>query len=555
MHDVFPGGAPRGDSRAVPDSRGSAGDAWLFGRSWRTPLLIVAAGAVAMMTAACGAERPMAPAASNAPGATAAAARAASPLPSPSPVPTATPLAISGPTFVLIRAPDITAGARLNFQGQGFLAGEQAAVSIEDAQGAVEASLDPATISRDGNLDEVSIVLPDGIGRGDHMLHVSGATSGRTARAKFTVRIITPKISLDTYSAKSNHTFGFSGSGFAPREQVDVRLGGLGGAPLASFQSDAQGDVTAQDVPLPLIQAGDYLLYFVGEQSQTPVSVGFNVQGFSPWVVLDTYSAAPYSMMGFTGQDFVPGEEVEVYLGRRSGKPLIRLAADVNGQFAVKNAFNLPDLAHGDQQLLFVGHQSGAEITAKFVVLPFSPSLQLTNYAGRPGTLIAFTGDGWARGETLHAYIGEGRNQVATFQADVTGAFNAAGGFRLPIGTIAGGVPLAIRGDTSQAEVTLWYQALELKPSAELTAYKGPPGTVVSFTGRSFAGGERVRVHLRDRGGPELASTVASEDGSIEHVSSYPIDGNWGDDIHFVLVGDDSHAEGATDFKIANPEN
>ena len=462
---------------------------------------------------------------------------------------------MKGPTFLLIRAPSITAGARLNFQGQGFLAGEEAVVTIEDGQGSVEAPLDPVTISKDGNLDEVSVVIPDGIGRGDHVLHVTGASSNRSARAKFTVAYLTPKIALDTYSAKANHTFGFSGTGFAPGEVVDVRLGGLGGAPLASFPSDLQGSVSAQNVPLPLIQAGDYLLYFVGEQSQTPVSIGFNVQGFSPWVVLDTYSAAPYSVMGFSGQDFVPGEEVEVFLGQRTGQPLLRLAADGNGQFAVKNAFTLPDLAHGDQQLVFVGHKSGAQVTAKFVVLPFSPSLQLTNYAGRPGTPIAFTGEGWARNEALHAYVGEGRTQVVSFKADATGAFTAAGEFRLPIGTIAGGVPLTIRGDTSQAEVTLWYQALELKPSAELTAYQGPPGTVVSFTGRSFAGGERVRVHLVDRGGPELASAVASEDGTIEHVSSYPIDGSWGDDIHFVLVGDDSHAEGATDFKIANPDD
>jgi hypothetical protein len=283
------------------------------------------------------------------------------------------------------------------------------------------------------------------------------------------------------------------------------------------------------------------------------VSVGFNVQGFTPWVVLDSYSAAPYAAIGFTGEDFVPGDQIEVYLGRRSGQPLTRVAADENGHFGVRNAFNLPDAAQGDQQLVFVAHQSGAEIIAKFVVLPFSPGLELTNYAGRPGTPIAFTGDGWARDETLSVYAGEQRVPVTTFQADSNGAFSAAGGFRLPIGTIAGGVPLTVRGDFSQAEVTLWYQALELKPSAELTAYAGPPGTVISFTGRSFAGGERVRVHLRDRGGPELASAVATDDGTIEHVSSYPIDGNWGEDIHFVLVGDDSRAEGKTDFKIFNP--
>ena len=479
--------------------------------------------------------------------------RPASPGPSPSPVRTATPVRVNGPTFILIRAPDLTAGARLNFQGQGFEASEQTTVTIEDARGAVESPLDPVTISKDGNLDEVSVVVPDGIGRGEHVLHVAGASSGRSARAKFTVRYITPRIALDTYSAKSNHTFGFTGSGFAPNEPVDVRLGGLGGSPLASFPSDAQGNVTAQEVPLPLIQAGDYLLYFVGEQSQTPVSIGFNVQGFAPWVVLDTYSAAPYSAMGFTGQDFVPGEPIAVYLDRRSAQPLLRLAADANGQFALKNAFNLPDLPHGDQTLLFVGQQSGVEITAKFVVLPFSPSLELTNYAGRPGTPIAFKGSGWARNENLRASIGEGSAQEASFRADAGGAFDAAGGFRLPIGTVAGGVPVTVRGDVSQAEVTLWYQALDLKPSAELTAYQGPPGTVVSFTGRSFAGGERVSVYLQDRGGTKLASAFASDDGTVEGISSYPIQGNWGDDIHFVLVGDDSHSEGTTDFKIANP--
>ena len=516
-------------------------------------VLAASVAALALANAACaGSAKPAGP-----PGAalraTPAPVLSASPVASPSPASTATPLPIRGPTFILIRAPDLTAGARLNFQGQGFLAGEQARVTIEGAGGQVEAELDPVTISKDGNLDEVSVVLPGGVGRGEHTLRATGVSSGRSARATFTVVYVTPKIALDTYSAKSNHTFGFTGTGFLPGERVEVRLGGLGGSPLATLQSDAQGSVTAQDVALPLIQAGDYLLYFVGEQSQTPVSVGFNVQGFSPWVVLDNYSLAPYSTMGFTGQDFVPNEEIEVYLGQRTGQPLLRLAADPKGQFAVKNAFVLPDVAHGDQQLLFVGHQSGAQITAKFVVLPFSPSLQLSNYAGRPGTPIAFIGDGWARNETLHAYVGEDRRPVATFQSDPSGAFNGAGHFRLPIGAEAGGVPLTVRGDTSQAEVTLWYQALDLKPTAELTAYQGPPGTVVAFTGRSFAGGERVSVHLGDRGGPELASAVASDDGTLENVSSYPIEGNWGDDIHFVLVGDASHAEGATDFKIASP--
>jgi hypothetical protein len=522
----------------------------------RTTYLSPLVGAVlALAGTACGGAAPASRITSPVPvGASPSPARTASPMPNPSPIPTATALVFNGPAFVLLRAQQLTAGARLNFQGQGFLPGELAAVTIEDPRGSVEASLEQMTISKDGNLDEVSIVVPDGLGPGDHVLRVAGLSSGRSARATLTLLSVTPKITLDTYSAKSDHTFGFSGSGFTPGELVDVRLGGLGGSPLATFPSDAQGNVVGQNVPLPLIQAGDYLVYFVGEQSQTPVSVGFNVQGFTPWVVLDNYSATPYSSMGFTGQDFVPGDQIEVYLGQRTGQPILRLAADANGQFVVRGAFNLPDLTPGNHQLVFVGHRSGAEVTAKFVVLPFSPGMQLTNYAGRPGTPIAFTGDGWARGETLHVLVGEDRTQVVTFQADATGAFTATGSFRLPIGTVAGGVPITVRGDVSQAAVTLWYQALELKPSAELTAYQGPPGTVVSFTGRSFAGGEQVGVHLGDADGAEIASALASDDGTIEHVSSYPIEGDWGDDIKFVLIGKDSHTQASTDFKIANPD-
>ena len=125
-------------------------------------------------------------------------------------------------------------GSPPQLPGPGIQPDEQATVSVEDAQGHTEASFDPATISKDGNLDELSLVLPDSIGRGDHVLHVVGNTSSRSARAKFSVASVSPKIVMDTYSVKSSHTFGFSGSGFAPGEIVDVRLGGLGGAPSVS---------------------------------------------------------------------------------------------------------------------------------------------------------------------------------------------------------------------------------------------------------------------------------------------------------------------------------
>ena len=162
------------------------------------------------------------------------------------------------------------------------------------------------TITKDGNLDEVS-VLPDSVDRGDHLLHVVGVTSGRSARAKFTVVSMVPKIAVDTYSVKSNHTFGFSGTGFALASWLRCGIGGLGGSPLATFLcGDAQGNVRGRMFRCRSCRPATTPCISWASSRRIRYSVGLSVQGFSPWVVLDSYSLAPYAVIGFRGQDFVP---------------------------------------------------------------------------------------------------------------------------------------------------------------------------------------------------------------------------------------------------------
>ncbi len=510
--------------------------------------------ALAFISSGCGSDVP-APAAAptmTAPTRTEISATATA-RPTVAPSPTQKPLA-QGPTFLLLRAKELSADALLNFMGQGFAAGEPTTVTIENTQGGIEATLEPVAILDDGRFDEVSVPLPAGLTPGSHSLRVVGLTSGRSGRTTFRVRWLPPTIKLEAYTGKAKHSFSFSGNGFAPGEQVDVLLGGLGGSPLATYTADSEGSVDGKDVPIPLVQAGDYPLYFVGHDSESPVSVGFNVQGFRPWAVLDNYSPPPYYLMGFSGEDFVPDEVILVYLNARTSQPVTQVQADANGRFTVKNAFELPELK-GENHVIFVGQQSNAEITVSFKSMAFGPALELTTYAGRPGSQVAFVGNGWARDDVLHVYLGEGARgqEVGTFNADNTGAFRDAGQIRVPVRTAAGGLPLTVRGAISQAEVTLWYQVLDLTPSAELTAYEGPPGTVVSFTGRSFAAGESVQVHLRDAAGPVLGESTADEDGVFTHLGSYPVDGEWGDVVPFVFVGQESRQQATTHFKIAKP--
>jgi hypothetical protein len=174
-----------------------------------------------------------------------------------------------------------------------------------------------------------------------------------------------PNVQLDTYTGKPTHAFGFSGTGFAPGEEVDVYLGARASDPLVSVSADGRGEIESRSTTIPFVAPGDYSLTFVGQASHKPVSVGFNVQGFAPWAVLDNYYVSPGSGVGVRGEDFIPGEVVQIYLNTRLSDPVTQLTADTNGHFAVTNAFALPQLT-GNNQLIFVGQQSQTEVSATF---------------------------------------------------------------------------------------------------------------------------------------------------------------------------------------------
>lgn len=523
--------------QAPPATEGRTGEA----TASAPPATLAATGATAVPAArpaptTTPAARPAATAASSAPAAV---------------LPQAGP---QGGAFILIRSAEVTPDSKVNFFGQGFGANERVVVEVADPRGQTLGRLDSVLADREGRINEVSLALPAGLQPGELLIKVRGDRSGKSAQAGFRLKWLPPKVALDTYTAKPDHAFGFTATGFARNEKVEVRLGGLGGAPLATFTADDRGAVAGSGVTIPLIQAGDYPLYFVGQQSKLPVSVGFNVQGFTPWVVLDDYVPLPYQRLGFTARDFAPREPVLVYLDKREGDPLAVFAANDRGDVDVKQAFELPAIK-GDHTLILVGQAVGKEATGRFTVGPFAPSLELTAYSVRPGTPIAFVGKGWARGERLRAAIaksdGKDRRDLGTFESDRTGSFTAAGSFPMPLGIGPGNVPLIVVGETSGAEATVWLEVQDLKPSAELSRYDGPSGTIVSFTARAFMGGEMVSVHLREKSGPVVAQKAADATGTFDQVGSYTVEGAAGADATpFVFVGETSGASATTHFKV-----
>jgi hypothetical protein len=252
----------------------------------------------------------------------------------------------------------------------GFVRGEPLAVTIDDAQGHVYEHL---TLKADagGGLHETSLVLPVQLGAGAYRLIVVGGTSHHRASAAFQMDNIPPTVMLDAYTATPGQVVDFAGNGFIPGEMVMVYLG-ASSAPLFRTTVTAAGAVSGH-LTIPEIPAGTYTLRLLGAISQMPASVGFNVQRFTPWVVLDHYTLAPGQREGFIAHGFAPGEQVLVYLNSLHEAPVLRMQADTTGQIILQDNTWSPGGGSGNNVLTFVGQWSKATTTVDFTVQATGP--------------------------------------------------------------------------------------------------------------------------------------------------------------------------------------
>jgi hypothetical protein len=176
-----------------------------------------------------------------------------------------------------------------------------------------------------------------------------------------------PTVALDAYTSQPGAAIGFAGSGFIPRETVNVYLG-TPALSLAHVAATDRGTVSGR-LEIPILSPGNYTLTFVGKSGQTPVSVGFNIQGFAAWVVLDHYALTAGEGLGFIGQGFSPSEQVFVYLNSSRGTPAMRLTADSSGRVTVQDTW-IPSGVSGQNVLTLIGQSSKVTAKAEFTIVP-----------------------------------------------------------------------------------------------------------------------------------------------------------------------------------------
>jgi nucleoid-associated protein YgaU len=392
------------------------------------------------------------------PGAT-PAAKPSGPTPTPVVVQIqGTAVSVQAKPLLLLNPSTVRQGSSVGVAGSGFDPG--AVVDIFVKQQADDA-VDPLTfvqVDKSGGFGGVSFNVPDSLPRGNFIVEADQRESDNVARATAVVAGGSPQVKLGTQAAKSGDTVQLSAAGFTPSEEINVYWNDLSGEVIGTLDADENGSIRQGAVRVPFGAVGNNGFIFVGQQSQSPVTVPFQMLNLYPSVDLSSYAIKPDNVLSFSGKDFGPGENVTVYLNNPDSPTLTTIQTDDTGGFTNAGGFLVPFGLQGKQTLIFVGTDSKAPTTASFDTLPYTPSAQPSTYGGRPGTTLTFYAIGFARNEIVHALVGRSQDdpgtEVTCFRTDGQGNAASGGSYVVPGDAPAGQLVFSLLGSRSQAMAT-----------------------------------------------------------------------------------------------------
>jgi len=453
---------------------------------------------------------------------------------------------------VVPSASSVVIGTEITIRGQDFAPQSQVTVRLESVGSNGVLIAEEYPVNRDG-----AFAFPFTPGAemtpGDYS--IVATSGGKESRANLKLVRPKPVALIDRAAAKPGQELAFTGAGFSPGEEVAAYLDTLAGNPILSVRADDYGNV-ASTLTVPMAAEGEHRLVLVGALSRVLAPTQFTVIGFYPWVDLSSYASQPEISIDFKGHSFGPNEEIWIFMDRVGGVPLAKVKTDEYGEFALARAYFVPPQLRGDHKFFFVGDSTQKMVEATFTALPYSPSIELSPYAGKPGSKLSLAGKGFARGETLRAYWGAPENGVvlSEFQAGLDGSFKGWGGLTIPLDAdiMKGGADIFVVGEISEARASAWFTLVPLTPSAELSKYVGPPGETLQFSGNGFAPMEKVVIALAGSG-DVLAMVQTDENGSFRNAGSFSVPLDQTDVLEFTFTGMASNAQAITHYRIGVP--
>jgi hypothetical protein len=286
----------------------------------------------------------------------------------------------TGTAMLWIRAPqpwlvldnyDIPQNGDMGFVAGGFEPMDQVTVSVEPPSGAA-VQLVVLTTDQAGNAQWSQLKLPR-LASGTYMIVLKGSANGAELRREMRVTPLKPVIELSPWAGPPGVPVQFNARGFAPSEQIHVRLGDAQDPTV--LQADDYGNLWgAGPVHVPQTASkGEMQLRLTGAESGAVASATFKVLEPKPWLELTNWSGAPGAPVGFGGGGWIGGEKVTIHLGSATAPAqAVAAAADENGWLKSTGQVYIPNDVADDVILVAVGEQSHLAAAATFrVVFPF----------------------------------------------------------------------------------------------------------------------------------------------------------------------------------------
>ena len=328
---------------------------------------------------------------------------------------------------------------QVRISGKGFAAGESVTISAGKTAEAtsVKLPLGNAVANADGNVDPVTVTLPDELQSGAHPLDALGQGSGRRGTATLWIRAPKPWLVLDSYDVQQYGDLGLVAGGFEPMDTVQVSLEPASGATgasvtLVTITTDQAGNAVWAQVKLPRLAAGTYSMVLRGQANAAELRREIHITPLKPTVELSPWAGPPGVPVQMNARGFAPDEHIHVSFGGTADPT--PLQADGYGNLWGAGPVRVPQNAStGAMALTLVGDESGATASPEFKVLEPKPWLELTAWSGAPGAPVGFGGGGWIGGERVSIHLNSATTTPQSFgMADDNGWLKGAGQVYVP---------------------------------------------------------------------------------------------------------------------------
>jgi len=279
-------------------------------------------------------------------------------------------------TVEIVGKPAGKPGDVLQVQASGFGPGEKVNVYWGRVSGTPA-----AVLTADAGGDVARSAIRVGVAPvGETTLVLVGQRTHTTATTPYLMLGLYPSTASHPWAVRAGHPVTYTGSGFAPGEQVLIYLNRADGVPALTTTANQYGSFSVSFM-IPYGLKGRQSLTAIGNQSRAATTSGFTVEPYLPSVQASTYGALPGTTLSFYATGFAANEVVLVYLGAtkgQMGKLVTAFRVNAEGAADAAGDYIVPSGTQGALYFTLVGQKSGGTGVAKVDVTPAPGGGQVT---------------------------------------------------------------------------------------------------------------------------------------------------------------------------------